>query len=138
MATEQRQALSHYLELAYPYTVISDEGSFFIEFPDLPGCMSQVEDGSQIADAAEEIRTLWIETEYERGADIPEPASNAGYSGKFIVRVPKSLHRDLAMAARQEGSSLNAYVTYRLAERRMAAQLTARLSALEPGVPSIR
>jgi antitoxin HicB len=71
MAT-QRHPLSHYLALDYPYTVVPDEGSFFIEFPDLPGCMTQVEDASGIPQAAEEIRTLWIEGEYEDGAAIPE------------------------------------------------------------------
>jgi len=72
MATGQRASLSHYLALTYPYTVICDDGSYFIEFPDLPGCMTQVEDAPDIAAMADEIRTLWIETEYERGADIPE------------------------------------------------------------------
>lgn len=124
MATH-RPPLSYYLALDYPYTVAPDEGSYFIEFPDLPGCMTQVEDAGEIAGAAEEIRTLWIEGEYEDGHDIPEPL-NAEYSGKFVVRLPKSLHRDLALAARREGISLNAYVCYLLAERNATANLTSR------------
>ncbi len=32
------------------------------------------------------------------------------YSGKFSLRLPKSLHRDLAQLAKQDGSSLNQYV----------------------------
>jgi antitoxin HicB len=116
MAT-QRQSLTYYLELDYPYTVVPDDGSFFIEFPDLPGCMTQVENASKIASAAEEIRTLWIEGEFEDGNEIPEPVTKA-YSGKFLVRLPKSLHRDLAEQAEREGVSLNAYVNYLLAEGR--------------------
>lgn len=122
MATKQRESLSHYLELPYPYTVVNDDGSFFIEFPDLPGCMTQVEDARDIAAMADEIRTLWIETEYERGAAIPEPAGQSGYSGRFVVRVPKTLHRTLAQSARQEGMSLNAYVLYLLSERQAVAK----------------
>ncbi len=121
----QRRPLSYYLELDYPYTVVPDEGSYFIEFPDLPGCMTQVEDKAEIAGAAEEIRVLWIEGEYEDGHDIPEPLK-AEYSGKFVARLPRSLHRDLALAARREGVSLNAYVCYLLAERNTAANLASR------------
>ncbi len=117
MKTE-RKPLDYYLSLEYPYTVVPDDGSHFVEFPDLPGCMTQVEDRASIADMAEEIRTLWIEGEYEDGHDIPEPRLVSQYSGKFVVRLPKSLHRALAQAAEREGSSLNAYVTYLLAERR--------------------
>jgi antitoxin HicB len=117
--TTNRQPLAYYLGLEYPYTVVPDDGSFFIQFPDLPGCMTQVEDAADIALMAEEIRTLWIEGEYEDGHEIPEPVTTA-HSGKFVVRLPKSLHRDLARDAEREGVSLNAYVTYLLAERRAA------------------
>jgi predicted RNase H-like HicB family nuclease len=122
MAT-QREPLSYYLALEYPYTVVPDEGAYFIRFPDLPGCMTQVDDPGSIAAMAEEIRTLWIEGEYEDGATIPEPSSSTRYSGKFVVRLPKSLHRDLVEAAEDEGTSLNAYVTYLLAERRAQARV---------------
>lgn len=69
-----RRPLDHYLGLEYPYIVVPDDGSYFVTFPDLPGCMTQVEDGAEIAAMAEEIRTLWIETTYEDGQSIPEPS----------------------------------------------------------------
>lgn len=37
------------------------------------------------------------------------------YSGKFVARLPKSLHRELAQAAEREGVSLNALVNVALA-----------------------
>ena len=58
---------------------------------------------------AEDARTGWIETEYEEGRNIPEP-SYQEYSGKFNVRIPKSLHRALVDAAAQDGVSLNQYM----------------------------
>jgi antitoxin HicB len=103
---------------------------FFIEFPDLPGCMTQVRDASEIASAAEEIRTLWIEGEYEDGATIPEPAMQSDFSGRFVVRVPKQLHKDLVTAARQQDMSLNAYVIYLLAERNATARVASQLDDL--------
>lgn len=133
----QSHPLGYYLALEYPYTVIPDDGSFFVEFPDLPNCFTQVDDASEIAAMAEEIRTLWIESEYEAGATIPEPSTDSSYSGKFVTRVPKSLHRDLALAAKGEGMSLNAYVGYLLAERAVASRLDAGLARLESHLSSL-
>lgn len=130
-----RHPLEYYLNLEYPFTVVPDDGSFFIEFPDLKGCMTQVENASEIGEMAEEIRTLWLETVYEQGLPIPEPATQSEYSGKFVVRLPKSLHRDLAIAAEREGVSLNAYVAYVLAERHVERVVAERHS--EDAHPSV-
>ena len=37
-----------------------------------------------------------------------------GYSGRILVRIPKSLHRQLAIDAKREGISLNQYALYKL------------------------
>jgi antitoxin HicB len=69
-----RKPLSYYLGLRYTFNVIAEEeGGYVIIFPDLPGCMTQVESLDEVAYMAEDVRQGWIETEYERGADIPEP-----------------------------------------------------------------
>ena len=49
------------------------------------------------------------------GEQIPEAMADRRYSGKFNVRVPESLHRELALAAAEEGVSLNRLVSDRLA-----------------------
>jgi predicted HicB family RNase H-like nuclease len=49
---------------------------------------------------------------------LPEPdvrSSREEYSGKFVVRVPKSLHAALAAEAEIEGVSLNQLVVVKLA-----------------------
>ena len=38
---------------------------------------------------------------------IPEPIAIKNYSGKFMVRVPPEIHRDLALKAAEAGVSLN-------------------------------
>jgi len=38
------------------------------------------------------------------------------YSGKISLRVPKTLHRDLAQGAKNEGISLNQFILYKLAK----------------------
>ena len=41
--------------------------------------------------------------------------SVADYSGKLNIRIPRSLHRDLAQQAKADGVSLNQYILYKLA-----------------------
>ena len=90
-----RQPLAFYLAQPYPYVVEPDaeDGGFVIYYPDLPGCMTQVDDPAEIASMADEIRVLWIRSEYAHGDDIPLPVDVEDYSGKFVVRQPRSLPR---------------------------------------------
>ena len=37
-----------------------------------------------------------------------------GYSGRLVLRIPRSLHRALKNAAEMEGVSLNQYMLYKL------------------------
>jgi predicted HicB family RNase H-like nuclease len=43
------------------------------------------------------------------------------FSGTFTVRLPSELHRRIAVEARRQGKSLNAYVLSRLKPRRVTA-----------------
>ncbi|MCD8211791.1 MAG: type II toxin-antitoxin system HicB family antitoxin [Oscillospiraceae bacterium] len=36
------------------------------------------------------------------------------YSGRFVLRIPRSLHKTLKEAAAEEGVSLNQYIIYKL------------------------
>lgn len=68
-------------------------------------------------------RVAFAKTEESRQIDelidsLPEPdvrSSRAEYSGKFVVRVPKSLHAALVAEAEREGISLNQLVVVKLA-----------------------
>ena len=115
MAVMQRASLGEYLARAYPFSVHADpDGGYVIVFPDLPGCMTQVDTADEIGPMAEDARRLWIETEYELGQPIPEPSFQEELSGKFVVRVPRALHRSLVEAAARENVSLNRYVSHLL------------------------
>ncbi len=113
MADNSREPLEYYLNLQYPFQAIADNevGGYVIIFPDLPGCMTQIDSLDELPHMAEDARTLWIETEYEDGDPIPLPSYPEEYSGKFNVRLPRSLHRQLVESAERDGVSLNQYVT---------------------------
>ena len=104
--------------LKYPFEIspLSKEegGGFLISFPDLPGCIS---DGSTPEDAIRngfDAAKSWLETANEFNDEIPEPGESS--SGKFITRIPKTLHARLVARAKQEGVSMNALVTSYIAE----------------------
>ena len=138
MVVSQRRSLEEYLAMEYPFQVIASvDGGYVIRFPDLPGCVSQTDDLAEIGAVAEEIRTLWIETEYEAGADIPLPSYLEDYSGKFNLRLPRSLHRVLAESASREGVSLNQYVTMLLGRRDAQTQIERRLEAISAEVAAM-
>ena len=44
----------------------------------------------------------------------PSPLSGRTYSGKFMVRIPPEIHRDLALKAAEEGVSLNRLISAKL------------------------
>lgn len=121
-----------YLEVEYPFNVVADpDGGYVILFPDLPGCMGQVESLDDVGPMADELRRLWIETEVERGNTIPDPSYPKEYSGKFVLRIPRSLHRTLAEGAKRNGVSLNQYATMRLARGDAQSRIEERLDGLE-------
>jgi predicted HicB family RNase H-like nuclease len=43
------------------------------------------------------------------GKPLPPATSNKEYSGRFVLRVDKELHREVAIRALQAGESLNSY-----------------------------
>lgn len=102
--------VEYYLELNYPITLYqAEEGGYVAEIEDLPGCLTEGETLEEVSQRIEDARKAWIQAAYEDGVEIPPPRTDEEYSGKFIVRIPKYLHRRLAEKARREGVSLNQY-----------------------------
>lgn len=106
-------------QFEYPFEIrplSQDEGGgYLISFPDLPGCIS---DGETIEDAIMngiDAVHSWVETAKEFNDPVPEPGSSQA-SGRFVQRLPKSLHARLSARAKQEGVSMNALVTSIIAE----------------------
>ena len=111
--------LDYYLGLPYKYSIYpAQEGGYVIEIPDLHGCISQGETVEEAVSMIEDAKRGWLELALEQGAEIPEPTAmvSADYSGKFNVRVPKSLHKSLVENAKTENVSLNQLVVYHLSK----------------------
>ena len=98
----------------YPFEVrpLSTEegGGYLISFPDFAECIS---DGESVDEAIENGRDALKATVAALKAkkmSVPAPNSGGVASGKFVARVPKTVHAQLATRARAEGVSLNALV----------------------------
>lgn len=110
--------VNDYMKL--PYNIIvrhieDDSGEYyFATVQEFDGCMS---DGETVSEAYANVREAmegWIETKLENGLSVPTPLDYEKYSGKFVLRLPKTLHAKLAAEAEREGVSLNQYALYRL------------------------
>jgi len=93
----------------------AEEGGYAIEIPELPGCLSQGETLQEALEMIQDAKKGWLELALEDSLEIPEPASKEEHSGKFNIRMPKSLHSILVQKAREENVSLNQYINYQLA-----------------------
>jgi predicted RNase H-like HicB family nuclease len=106
--TKETKPIDYYLEADYPVTVYNaPEGGYVAEVEDLPGCLTEGETLQEAFQRIEEARRAWIEVAYEDGTEIPLPRTDRKYSGRFVVRIARSLHRRLAEQAEWEGISLN-------------------------------
>jgi antitoxin HicB len=108
--TEQ-ESLEFYLGQKYPVTLYpDDEGGFVAEIKDLPGCITQGDSADEALAEIEDARLSWIKVSYEHNDPIPLPSTEMKYSGKTLVRMPRSLHQKLAEVSDREGVSLNQYI----------------------------
>lgn len=117
--TRTRKQPKDYLRAPYSRVVIPDEetGSYTARMLEFPGCVTQgdsVQDAYELLDDAAEA---WIEAALELNQEIPPPAEERSYSGRVLVRLPKSVHRRAAEFAEQEGTSLNQFIVAAVAER---------------------
>ena len=101
----------------YQFTVrpLSKEegGGYLVEYPDIPGCMSDGEPIEEaIANGREALRDC-IEVFSESGRKIPKPGIEAA---QWRQRVPRTLYSKLRRQAAEEGVSINSFVTAVIAE----------------------
>ncbi|MCL2481073.1 MAG: type II toxin-antitoxin system HicB family antitoxin [Spirochaetaceae bacterium] len=112
-----------YLNLPYHIVIqhLTDESGsyYFATVKEFDGCMSYGDTYTEAFENIQEAMKGWIETKLENGFTVPEPIEESQYSGKFVVRIPKSLHAHLAMEAEKEGISLNQYALYRLSNEKI-------------------
>jgi len=134
-----KSKIAELIKKPYIRMLIPDpEGGFVGEIKELPGCLTQGETEKETFANLSEAMELWLEAALKQGLSIPEPESMRVYSGKLLLRLPKSLHRKLADAADVDGVSINQWILGALAERlggHVAAQASVNNRIARPPKP---
>jgi RNA polymerase sigma-B factor len=110
---EQRQ-----IDQPYHIELLKSEaadGGWTAKVDELPGCVAEGSSPEEAAGRVQEAMRDWIAQAVADGRDVPKPRSAASHSGRLLVRMPQSLHAELARAAEREEVSLNQFITSSLA-----------------------
>lgn len=106
--------------LDYPFEIrplSADEGGgFLISYPDFSDCISDGETVEEALAHGQDALKATIATLKAKGLPVPAPNGGGVASGKFVARVPKTVHAQLATRAKAEGVSLNSLVLTFIAE----------------------
>lgn len=119
----------------YPFTMspLSEDegGGYLIEFPDLPGCMS---DGATLEEAlrngADAVQS-WIEAMQEAGRPIPAPSKAA--VSKRTIAVADHIYQEVAEEAVRQGLSVET-----IANAAWIYGFTALIDRIESAPPKVR
>lgn len=128
MTRSTNVSVDEYLTMPYSRVLVPQpDGGFFAEVLEFPGCYAEGETADEALSNLNEAMEGWIEAARGMG-QIPPPFALQGYSGKIVLRLPKSQHRDAARRARMEGVSLNQYLVTAIAARLGADDLADRVA----------
>ncbi len=132
-----QKRVEKYLEKPYRIEMVRDsDGGYVVWVKELPGCVSYGDTAEEALDMIKDAMEMWITTALERGKKIPEPISERKYSGRFLLRLPVSLHEKLAEMAEDEGVSLNTLIVSLLSKSLEGQKVTSiekRMVEIEKG-----
>lgn len=140
-----KKDLNYYLSLSYKIEIVpipeSEGGGYMARLPRF-GTLGIVGDGKTKAEALadlEENQKDRFEEYIEEGLDIPEPESDRrDYSGRFVLRMPKFLHEELARSARKNSVSLNQYICALLSMNLQSDRMATALNAVQENIRTLR
>lgn len=125
------KTVDEYLALPYTVEVLHDQtgeqAGWFARVVELPGCMTQADVFEELEAMVQDAMRAWIMTALDAGLPVPEPDASEAYTGRLTVRLPRSLHQELAAAAVRDGVSLNTFVAVALGRTLGAARPTPAL-----------
>jgi RNA polymerase sigma-B factor len=121
----RRRPTRHHEHPPYRISVVRDHGNaegheWTAQAQELPGCEAHGDSPEEAIRGIEAAIKEWIEDALAKGRELPDPRPTASYSGRLMLRMPRSLHAELSEAAEREGVSLNHFIASSL-ENALAA-----------------
>lgn len=125
-----RKRPNDFLKEPYSRVIIPDAetGTYTAEIFEFPGCIAQGNTPQEALKTLESVAEAWIIAAQDMGQKIPLPFIELNYSGRFPLRMPKSLHRQAAIAAKRDNTSLNQFIVSAVAEKAGALNFYENLS----------
>lgn len=108
--------LDYYMNLKYEVVVEPSDDGYVVYIPEFPGCITQTDDASEIIPMITDAKRCWLEVALEKEIPVPLPKKVEDYSGRFNLRLPKTLHKRLSDRAKKEKVSINQLATYYIAD----------------------
>lgn len=90
-----------------------DEG-YIAVVPELRGCSAWGKTESAAITAVKEAAAAWLKAAKANKIEIPTPLDEKQVTGKFALRMPPELHKELVFEAKVQGRSLNQHIVYKL------------------------
>jgi antitoxin HicB len=112
--TEDQGSTAARLEPALPYPVTlvhEDDDQWAATIDALPGCAARGATPDEAVERAAEAMTAWLASARREGKEVPEPKTTQSHSGRLLLRMPQTLHAELARIAERESVSLNQFIT---------------------------
>ncbi|WP_250467662.1 type II toxin-antitoxin system HicB family antitoxin [Caballeronia sp. GAFFF2] len=99
---------SEILSKPYARRIVRDEsGAYTASILEFPGCLAYGDSASDALAELEKVAESWLTVALANGNPIREPFDSDGYSGKIALRLPRTLHRQVAEFAELEHTSIN-------------------------------
>lgn len=96
---------------SYPVTLVHEDDQWVATIDALPGCTARGATPDEAVERANEAMAAWIASAKQEGKSVPEPKNAQSHSGRLLLRMPQTLHAELARIAERESVSLNQFIT---------------------------
>lgn len=122
------------MKIQYPLRVHkAEEGGYWAEFPDLPGCVTEGDTFKETLDNAHEALSGWLASRFERNFEIPTASSVKGKNVYLVepspeVGIPlilRKIRTESGLSQKEVAKKLEiTYQTYQMWEKPASANPT--------------
>jgi RNA polymerase sigma-B factor len=111
-ASDQSGEVERFLDLPYHIAVAPGDdnghpGQWTARVEELVGCTAEGATRDEAVGAIREAMRHWLEEARREGRPVPPPKAAAAYSGRLLLRMPQTLHAEVARRAVAEDVSIN-------------------------------
>jgi predicted RNase H-like HicB family nuclease len=93
-----------------------EDAGYIAVVPELRGCSAWGETEVEALQSVEQAAAAWLESAKANDIEIPAPVDEQRVSGKYALRLPPDLYKELLFEAKTQGTSLNRLMVYKLSK----------------------